>query len=209
MSGKEFHGLTLSFPRKVLGEVSCRHGEDFDRFLDGRFWGLSCESSHLLVEFRTYLYQLFARSTQPLNTEEQALIRKQLDVQVPEQLLFAIASHKQERYPPLKTRQRGLRLALGFMDDQCQISPSMPEVCKAVGLSWRSLDRAFKESFGVGPKRYLLNLRLTRVRQRLKQAHHGLKVVDVANQWGFWHMGDFAREYQLMFGELLSRTLKR
>ena len=84
-----------------------------------------------------------------------------------------------------------------------------PEVGVAVGMSWRTLDRGFKEHFGIGPKRYLLNLRLTQARRALKSAGEGTKVVDVANEWGFWHMGDFAREYRQLFGELPGQSLAR
>jgi hypothetical protein len=35
------------------------------------------------------------------------------------------------------------------------------------------------------------------------------KVSDVANSWGFWHMGQFAADYRAMFGELSSSTLNR
>ncbi|MCK5375915.1 MAG: helix-turn-helix domain-containing protein, partial [Acidobacteria bacterium] len=33
-------------------------------------------------------------------------------------------------------------------------------------------------------------------------------VTDVANNWGFWHMGQFAADYRKMFGELPSQTLQ-
>jgi len=34
-------------------------------------------------------------------------------------------------------------------------------------------------------------------------------VVDIANDWGFWHMGHFAREYRKMFCELPAESLTR
>ena len=36
-----------------------------------------------------------------------------------------------------------------------------------------------------------------------------MKVADVANEWGFWHMGGFAADYRKLFGELPSTTLNR
>jgi AraC family transcriptional regulator, ethanolamine operon transcriptional activator len=30
---------------------------------------------------------------------------------------------------------------------------------------------------------------------------------DIANTWGFWHMGQFAADYRRQFGELPSETL--
>jgi AraC family ethanolamine operon transcriptional activator len=35
------------------------------------------------------------------------------------------------------------------------------------------------------------------------------RVADIAIRWGFWHMGQFARDYRAMFGELPSETLKK
>ena len=29
---------------------------------------------------------------------------------------------------------------------------------------------------------------------------------DIANRYGFWHMGQFAADYKKLFGELLSKT---
>ena len=74
-------------------------------------------------------------------------------------------------------------------------------------MSWRSLDRAFKEYFGIGPKRYLLQLRLIRVRQQLKMLPTGTKISDVANAWGFWHMGDLAQKFRKFFGETPKEVL--
>lgn len=36
-----------------------------------------------------------------------------------------------------------------------------------------------------------------------------VRVTDIANDWGFWHMGQFAADYRELFGELPSQTLKR
>ena len=33
------------------------------------------------------------------------------------------------------------------------------------------------------------------------------KVANVANRWGFWHLGQFAADYREQFGELPSHTL--
>ncbi|NOR23809.1 MAG: helix-turn-helix domain-containing protein [Desulforhopalus sp.] len=36
-----------------------------------------------------------------------------------------------------------------------------------------------------------------------------MKVIDVSNVWGFWHMGQFAADYRNLFGELPSETLQK
>ena len=35
------------------------------------------------------------------------------------------------------------------------------------------------------------------------------RVTDVANEWGFWHLGQFAADYRRHFGELPSETFER
>lgn len=37
----------------------------------------------------------------------------------------------------------------------------------------------------------------------------GVTVTDIAQQWGFSHLGSFATQYRRRFGETPSRTLKR
>ncbi|MCP4405581.1 MAG: helix-turn-helix domain-containing protein [bacterium] len=76
-------------------------------------------------------------------------------------------------------------------------------------MSKRTLQYAFLEHFGVSPKRYLQIYRLNRVRSILKKRDpNSVAVADVANRWGFWHMGQFAKDYRKLFGELPSSTLK-
>jgi AraC family ethanolamine operon transcriptional activator len=79
-----------------------------------------------------------------------------------------------------------------------------------VGASERTLRRGFRERFGVSPKAYLLAQRLIDVRRTLRTADPDATLVaDVANRFGFWHMGQFAADYRKHFGELPSQTLGR
>ena len=77
------------------------------------------------------------------------------------------------------------------------------------GVSWRTLDRAFKESFGVTPKQYIVATRMVGVRRTLLAAPTGTKITAIAQDWGFWHLGRFSSDYKHMFGELPSATLRR
>ena len=68
---------------------------------------------------------------------------------------------------------------------------------------------AFKERFGIGPKAHLQRRRLLRVRAELIKPGSPLTISHVANGSGFWHMGQLARDYRRLFGELPSETLNR
>ena len=105
------------------------------------------------------------------------------------------------------TRARAVRRALDYLAEQASDCVSVGAICEATGASWRTLDRGFREAFGIGPKAYLNRLRLGQVRSELLRARPGTGVADAANAYGFWHMGQFARDYRRMFGELPSQTL--
>ena len=86
----------------------------------------------------------------------------------------------------------------------------MTDLCRAAGVSERTLEYAFKEAMGLTPMAYLIRLRLHRVRQALLAATHASTTVSaVALDWGFWHFGEFSRAYRACFGELPSDTLRR
>ncbi len=76
-----------------------------------------------------------------------------------------------------------------------------------VGL--RTLQEAFRRNLGMSPMAYVQEVRLQRVRQQLRVADFGtVTVTEVAYQWGFAHLGRFARRYRARFGESPSQTLR-
>ena len=78
-----------------------------------------------------------------------------------------------------------------------------------VGASWATLQRAFVQEFGVTPSSYIKSRRLAAVQSELIKKGPKAIISDVANRWGFWHMGSFAADYRKQFGELPSETLRR
>jgi AraC family transcriptional regulator, ethanolamine operon transcriptional activator len=84
------------------------------------------------------------------------------------------------------------------------------DLCRAAGVSERTLEYAFKEVMALTPVAYLTRLRLHRVRKALLAATPGSTTVSAeAIAWGFWHFGEFSRVYRECFGELPSETLLR
>ena len=87
---------------------------------------------------------------------------------------------------------------------------SVSELCNVAGVTERTLQHNFKKLYGITPKAYLKSLGLNRARQDLLRGLvPGSCISDVANKWGFWHMGQFAADYRKYFGELPSDTIKR
>ena len=86
----------------------------------------------------------------------------------------------------------------------------VPELCKAIGVSERTLRVCCQEQLGIAPKRYLLFRRLHLARRALRKGLPATTTVtEIATRYGFWHFGRFAGEYQSLFGESPSVTLRR
>jgi len=86
----------------------------------------------------------------------------------------------------------------------------IPELCKAIGASERTLRVCCQDHIGMSPKRYLLLRRMHFVRRALRNGDRAeTTVTEIATRYGFWQFGRFAGEYKSLFGELPSATLTR
>jgi AraC family ethanolamine operon transcriptional activator len=95
-----------------------------------------------------------------------------------------------------------------WIDEQSVESIKIPDLCRALRLRRRTLQRAFTETLGMGPARYLKLRRLAAVRAVLRSSDPRLtNVTHTAGRYGFWELGRFAREYRRVFGERPSDTL--
>jgi len=82
-------------------------------------------------------------------------------------------------------------------------------LCRAVGVSERTMRNAFHYVHGVSPKRFLIHRRLHEAHDALLRAR-GAKgaVTRIATQWGFFELGRFAGLYRHLFGVRPSETLR-
>jgi len=103
-------------------------------------------------------------------------------------------------------RTRAVRMALEIMEENIEENVPISRICEASGVSLRTLNRAFREVYGLGPKAYYVRMRLGLLRRALLESDRSGSVADLANSLGFWHMGQLARDYRSQFGELPSET---
>jgi AraC-like DNA-binding protein len=86
----------------------------------------------------------------------------------------------------------------------------VPEICRTIGVTERTLRACCQEHLGMSPKHYLLRRRMHFARRDLRRAMLSTTTVtEVAAGFGFWHFGRFASAYRSLFGELPLATLGR
>lgn len=87
---------------------------------------------------------------------------------------------------------------------------TLADLCQVVHVSRRSLIQGFREHLGMGPMRYIKLQRLHSARRALLRSDPGeVTVTEVAADYGFLNSGHFARDYQRLFGERPSVTLRQ
>ena len=85
-------------------------------------------------------------------------------------------------------------------------------VCKLTerfSISDKSLEKYFSALFGVTPKKLITQLKLNQVHEELCYASaEDASVTEVAQRWGFSHLGRFSNTYKDVFGTLPSEDIK-
>ena len=133
-------------------------------------------------------------------------------LQLQNQLLAALLCHQphsaSERLgasaPPLAPRH--VRRVEEYLMAHPREDYTPETLADLAGVSVRSLFLGFQRTRGIGPMKFLRELRLHKVRDELLLAAAGASVTEVALAWGFFHLGRFAQEYKALFGEAPSRT---
>jgi AraC family ethanolamine operon transcriptional activator len=209
VASSRFHGFTLSYDEQQLADITeVLRFSSLDTAL-GRS-EMTLTNARSVAALRNRLRHMFAAIAKKPSLLEFSAIINDLENEMPAQLLSVLTtSSENERRPSIRARDRALKLSLSFIDEKAHKPPTVMEICRASGVSWRTLNYAFREHFGITPKRYLIITRLNAVRKELLAEKPAISVVSAASRWGFWHIGQFAADYQRRFGELPSQTLTR
>jgi AraC family ethanolamine operon transcriptional activator len=139
-------------------------------------------------------------------------VRRELEFELPVDLLRAIAGGRDGRERTSTStsfRSRAVERVLSYIAAFPRQPLTVEDVCRVAGASERSIQMAFLERFGVRPKAYLRDRRLNGARNDLRTNDSATPIKEVASRWGFWHMGQFARDYRRLFNELPSDTRRR
>ena len=122
-------------------------------------------------------------------------------------------SSEQESTPAGQDRQH-YRQIVEQIEDMARGQADEPlhidDICRAAGVSQRTLRNAFQEIYGSPPYRHLRAMRMGEARKALlSPASSSQTVTEVAMHFGFLELGRFSVEYRRAFGECPSATLRR
>jgi AraC-like DNA-binding protein len=110
----------------------------------------------------------------------------------------------------LGRRVTAVRKCEEYVREHIEEIPTLSDLSEVSGLRMRSLINAFQAVIGMSPMTYLKVQRLNEARKTLLAVDPSeTRIIDVATDWGFWHMGHFTESYRGMFGEPPSETLNK
>ena len=85
----------------------------------------------------------------------------------------------------------------------------LAQLAETAGIGIRALQLGFQRHFGVSISEMLRDIRLAHLNARLSSAPPDARIIEIAFDLGFTHLGRMAGAYRAKFGETPSATLRR
>ena len=211
VSSQGFRVYTLTYDAEMLKQLEEKlHSSSQTGKITRASTALNVDQN-LILHIRNHLKHLVSHLQQYPNTLGQASLRNELENEIPRKIIQMLgAGDDKNPIASPRIRSQALKRALEVIDATVQEGISIDALCQYCGVSDRTLDYAFRDRFGKTPAAYIKARRLHKVRYRLKELRGtDIRITDVANGWGFWHMGQFAADYKRQFDELPSETRGR
>ena len=151
-------------------------------------------------EFRAYLLAISELKADTTTEEDYSIIEKKLL-----NTLFAYVYKQETEVKRLKFDVTKIRK---YLENNIESNISIKDVSQVLNISERQLHNAFKTSYGITPKRYLLILRLNAIYRdlRLSQASD-ITLSDIVYKYGFTHMSHFTKAFKKLFSKMPSEVL--
>lgn len=168
---------------------------------------LTSQSMKMLRQSVSYLFDEVVQNPKVI---EKAAFKWLMLRDIPKVLLSSLQTPiPKPKAQKIRIRDISFKKAISYLDSCTTDFPTVYELCLIAGASQRTLEYAFKEKYGVTPQDYMKKQRLNKIHQALIYADPKQnKVLEIAHQFGVWHMGQFSIDYKKLFGVLPSETLR-
>ncbi|MGI9342332.1 MAG: AraC family transcriptional regulator [Gammaproteobacteria bacterium] len=160
------------------------------------------------TKFRSLMRYLLAEAR-----DEQSLVMRGMTTVDLERLLITTFLHTQPHNytesllaPTDVAMPRSVTAAREFLHANLRKRITLGDVADQVGVSERSLQRAFRRHLDVTPMAYLKEQRLQAARRDIRAGVASDNVTRIAMRYRFNHLGKFAAAYRQRFGESPSAT---
>ncbi len=163
---------------------------------------------NLLRELQNRLAQL-SKMVRKIDPKNHHLLNNEVNYEIPILLIKTLASANPiSNIDKSFARTKALKKVIELVEEAPMEYPSLAELSSAANVSERTLQYLFKDKFGVSPSAFIKNTKLNHIYKYLKKnSIHSNSINNIANQYGLWHMGQFAKDYKNLFGELPSETI--
>ena len=204
----EYDAFTITVDDVYLREVCERLG--IEKF-SGPGTGIkvfSCKTPQMKTLYR-FIQSILSEKETDIISEKLIILQENLKLLLRKICLVTASGHQSEWKKPTYLRRKSLEEARKYIEHFAAEPPTISDLLRVAKVSERTLHYSFLEEFGVTPMAYTKAHRLNAVHKALRRSDNcETKIADIANRWGFWHMGQFAIDYRNMFSELPSKTLQ-
>jgi AraC-like DNA-binding protein len=108
-----------------------------------------------------------------------------------------------------RNRMKYFSLARDYIEANLNAPLGIETLARETGTCSRTVGYVFRDTLNTTPLHYIKARRLSAARQQLLRADQTeATVTEIANDYGFTHLGYFSRDYKSQFGELPSETLR-
>jgi AraC family transcriptional regulator, ethanolamine operon transcriptional activator len=210
INGRNTRTLGIAFDREYLTDGLLNLAGLRNHF-DKEEWSLCQPRPRAMLRASTILRRFLNDcGTDPgLLISQEGSLREESCLNALLDTLLPIAQCFGERIP-IDVRVRLTDRAEELMRSSMHRTLSAVEICKTLGVNNRTLRKAFKDRYGMGPTIYYKLLRLNAVRSQLRSTTvEEATIASIARAYTFHHLGNFASDYVRTFGELPSMTKRK
>ncbi|MGL1889309.1 MAG: helix-turn-helix domain-containing protein [Reichenbachiella sp.] len=201
-----FEVYTYSIPEVLIAEISQQKKYQSVLELLATLEVVEVNEASWLA-LRTVLSEQIQMNWSMFNQEENDRHTKALTDNFPFRILDVILESKHSKsYVSNMSRLELLVRVEGLIYEKIEDAITIKELTQSIDSSERTLLYSFKKRYGIGPKAYLKILRLNKVHHELRGNDDCASIASLARESGFWHMGQFSKDYNDFYGQLPSKT---